>query len=82
MQFELEGKVAVVGGGSMGIGFAIARDLAREGAKLLIWARRQDELDRAAQEIRDETGAEVAAVAADVASAQDNLRVIDAGVAA
>ena len=37
MDLKLAGKVAIVGGGSSGIGYAIAHELAREGAKVLIW---------------------------------------------
>ena len=79
---QLAGKVAIVGGGSSGIGYAIARELAGEGASLLIWARRQDALDAAAARIREETGAQVAAVAADIGKPADNARIVDAAVAA
>lgn len=82
MDLKLTGKVAIVGGGSSGIGCAIARELAREGAKLLIWARRQDALDAAAARVREETGAEVATLAADIARPEDNVRIVDAAVAA
>lgn len=82
MDLQLAGKVAIVGGGSSGIGYAIARELAGEGASLLIWARRQDALDEAAARIRAETGAQVAAVAADIGKPADNARIVDAAVAA
>lgn len=82
MDLELTGKVAIVGGGSSGIGYAIAHRLAREGARVLIWARGKDALDAAAQRIRAETGGEVVAVAADIHQPADNLRVIDAAVEA
>ncbi len=82
MDLQLAGKVAIVGGGSSGIGYAIARELAGEGASLLIWARRQDALDAAAARIREETGAQVAAVAADIGKPADNARIVDAAVAA
>ena len=76
MDLQLAGKVAIVGGGSSGIGYAIARELAGEGASLLIWARRQDALDAAAARIRAETGAQVAAVAADIGKPADNARIV------
>jgi len=82
MDLKLAGKVAIVGGGSSGIGYAIARELAGEGARLVVWARRQDALDAAAARIRRETGAQVTAVAADVAIPADNARIVDAAVAA
>jgi 3-oxoacyl-[acyl-carrier protein] reductase len=82
MDLELTGKVAIVGGGSSGIGYAIAHRLAREGARVLIWARGKDALDAAAKCIRDETGGEVAVAAANIHQPADNLRVVDAAVEA
>ncbi len=82
MDLGLAGKVAIVGGGSSGIGYAIAHRLAAEGASLLVWARRKDALEAAAQRIRAETGATVAAASADIASPDDNLRIVAAALAA
>ncbi len=67
----LEGKVALITGGSDGLGRATARRLAGEGCKVAICARREDHLKRAADEIGRETGAEIAAVRADVADPAD-----------
>jgi NAD(P)-dependent dehydrogenase (short-subunit alcohol dehydrogenase family) len=66
MDLGLSGKVALVTGGSEGIGKAAARSLAAEGAKVTICARRPDVLDAAAAEIREATGGEVLAVPTDV----------------
>lgn len=82
MDLGLAGKVAIVGGGSSGIGYATARRLAEEGASVLIWARRQDALDAAAQRIRDETGGTVAVSSANIADPEDNLRIVTEAVAA
>ena len=54
--FDLTGKVAVVTGGSSGIGLAIAGFLADAGAKVVLVARRQDRLDAAVQQICDNGG--------------------------
>ena len=54
MDMELDGKVAVVTGGSLGIGKAVARELAKEGAQVVICARRPGLLQDAASEL--ETG--------------------------
>jgi 3-oxoacyl-[acyl-carrier protein] reductase len=62
----LTGKVALVGGSSKGLGKASAVALAREGARVAICGRGQPDLDAAASEIRDTTGAEVLAVQADL----------------
>ena len=51
MDLELKGKVAIVGGGSMGIGYGIANRLASEGANLVIFARRIPKLEAAAAEL-------------------------------
>ncbi|MCH8207267.1 MAG: SDR family NAD(P)-dependent oxidoreductase, partial [Chloroflexi bacterium] len=66
MKLELEGKVALVTGGSEGIGRFTAATLAREGASVVICARRPDVLERAASEMREETGGDVTGVQADV----------------
>lgn len=69
MDLGLRGRVAIVGGGSKGIGRAAATLLAREGARVVIAARGQATLDETAAAIRHETSAEVLAVACDMASA-------------
>ena len=56
MDLGLSGKVAVVSGGSRGIGKAIARQLAREGADVAILARDMAVAEAAAHEIAHETG--------------------------
>ena len=79
MDFGLKGKVAVVTGGTEGIGRATALRLAAEGAKLAICARGQEKLDKTATEI-GKTGAEVLAVAADMSKAADVERFMKAVV--
>ena len=66
MDLGLGGKVAVVTGGSRGLGFYSARALAAEGARLAICARGADGLGAAAETLRAD-GAEVLAVCCDVA---------------
>jgi len=66
LQLELQGKAAAVTGGSDGIGKAIAFKLAAEGVSVAICGRREDVLERAAEDIRLRTGSMVLAVQADV----------------
>ena len=78
MKLELEGKVALVTGGSEGIGRFSAATLAQEGASVVICARRADVLERAASEIRKETGGDVTGVQADVSVSEQIDRLFDA----
>lgn len=66
MDLGLKGKVAIVTGGSEGIGKAVALCLAREGVKVAICARRPEVLERAAADIKSQCGGEVFARAVDV----------------
>ncbi len=66
MDLGLTDRVAIVTGGSEGIGKAAARSLAAEGARVAVCARRLEVLERAAAEIRSATGGSVLAVQCDV----------------
>jgi NAD(P)-dependent dehydrogenase (short-subunit alcohol dehydrogenase family) len=65
MDLELKGKRAVVTGGSRGIGRAIARQLALEGASVVLGARDLTAVERAAADLSAETGAMVAGLTVD-----------------
>lgn len=64
---RLNGKVAIITGASAGIGRATAKLFATEGAKVVVGARRQAELDRLVAEV-NENGGEAIALAGDVRS--------------
>lgn len=65
MDLQLKGKRAIVTGGSRGIGLAIGRALAREGADVVLAARNLEVLEAAAKSVRDETGGKIVAIAVD-----------------
>jgi short-subunit dehydrogenase len=69
---DIKGKVVIVTGASSGIGEATAREFAKEGAKVVLAARRVDKLQSLAQEIAGiETGAEALVVQADLSKLED-----------
>ena len=70
---RLEGKIAVISGGTSGIGLAIAQLFVTEGAHVFIFGRRRDALDEAVQRI----GANVTAIQADASRLEDLDRVAD-----
>ncbi|MFZ5557105.1 MAG: SDR family oxidoreductase [Pseudomonadota bacterium] len=69
MDLGLKGKKALVCASSRGLGRACALSLARDGAAVTLVARTEAVLEAAAQAIRDQTGAEVTPVAADITTA-------------
>ena len=71
MTSKLAGKVAVVTGGSAGIGLGIAKRFAHEGARLFITGRRQSELDKAVALIEGKA----AAIGGDTAKLADLDRI-------
>jgi len=71
MDLKLEGKTALVTGGSVGIGKGIARALAREGVDVAICARRKEPLEKTAAEIARETNRRIVAIPADLSKDAD-----------
>jgi 3-oxoacyl-[acyl-carrier protein] reductase len=76
---SLQGRSAVVTGGSKGIGRGIAETFADAGINVVITARNQDDLDATAAELAGKPGT-VSGVAADVTSPDDCRRVVAAAV--
>ncbi|MBC8031619.1 MAG: SDR family oxidoreductase [Pyrinomonadaceae bacterium] len=70
MDLGIKTRVALVAAASKGIGFAVALELAREGARVFLCSRDEKRASEAAQKIHDETGATVAGIGADVTDDQ------------
>jgi len=77
----LDGKVALVTGASSGIGRASAIELARRGAKVVISARREAEIETVAEALKAD-GLEATAVRADVTQESDIARLVETTIAA
>lgn len=79
MDLQIHSKIALISGSTVGIGFAIATELAREGARVVINGRSQKSVDAAVARLRSlVAGAEVQGVAADLATAEGCQLLFDA----
>jgi 3-oxoacyl-[acyl-carrier protein] reductase len=66
MDLGLKGKIALVTGASRGLGYATARQLLMEGAKVVINSRSPEKLDQAADHLKTETGGDIITLAGDM----------------
>jgi len=82
MDLGISGRVAVVTGGSAGIGFAVAEELVANGTSVLIAARDASRLQHAETELRKRPGARVASIGIDVGTPEAASRIVDAALAA
>jgi NAD(P)-dependent dehydrogenase (short-subunit alcohol dehydrogenase family) len=76
MDLKLRGKRALVTGSTVGIGFAIARGLARERAEVIINGRTQQKVAEAAQRMSSEVGSRAVGISADLGSAEGVARLV------
>lgn len=77
MDLGLTNRVALVAAASRGIGFATARELAREGARVFLCSRDGNRASEAAEKIHEETGVAVAGIGADVTDDQSVKQFVD-----
>jgi NAD(P)-dependent dehydrogenase (short-subunit alcohol dehydrogenase family) len=78
--FDLSGRVAVVSGGSMGLGRQMAEALAEMGANLVLCARKKDRCVQAAEEMR-KLGVQVLALGCEVRNPAEIQNIVDATLA-
>lgn len=71
MDLQLQGKVAVITGGSIGIGKAVAEEFAKEGVHLALCARNEERVRKVAQELSETYGIQALGMACDVAKKED-----------
>lgn len=76
MDLGINGKVALVTGGTKGIGFAVARGLAKEGARVVVSSRTEDLVEARVSELREQ-GCEVFGIPADVSSPRSIAQLFD-----
>ncbi len=77
MEIKLDGRAAVITGGSKGLGLAMAKRMSTSGADVAILARSQDGLDAAKAELAPTATGKIIAVACDVSKADDVKRAYD-----
>jgi len=78
MDLGLTGRVAIVTGGSRGIGKAIALQLASEGVDVAICARQRSALDEAAKDLEKQTGRRILPIVADTTNSESVAHLVDA----
>ena len=80
MDLGIKGRVAFIAGGSQGLGKAVATQLGKEGAKLVICALDDPELPKAVEEVRAASGAEIIGVPADLTDSEQARNFIRKGI--
>src|SRR5690349_19391711 len=74
-RIDFDGRTVVITGGSRGLGLVLARELGQQGARLVIGARDEEELDRACRDLQSE-GIDALTVVCDVGEKADAERLI------
>ncbi|MBE0408525.1 MAG: SDR family oxidoreductase [Anaerolineales bacterium] len=77
MDLSLQGKRALVTASSRGLGYAVAKGLAQEGARVAINSRNSQRVNTAAEKLRSEVNAEVYAVSGDVSDPATPIRIVE-----
>jgi len=80
MDLGLKGKVALIAGGSQGLGRAVALEMAREGAKVAVCALDDPNLPEAAKIIKKETGVDIYTIPADVSKEEEARKFVSKSI--
>ncbi len=80
MDLGLKGKVALVAASSRGLGFAVAEELAAEGASIVMCSRSSESIQSAGTSIAERFGPNVLAISGDLSESNDVQRVFDRGI--
>ncbi|MBP2293233.1 SDR family oxidoreductase [Azospirillum rugosum] len=78
MDLGIQGRVAIVSGGSRGIGRETVRELLEAGSKVMTCSRNGDEVAATCRELAEQTGGDVRHIVADMTKAEDIQRLVDA----
>jgi len=77
---DISGKIALITGGSKGIGYGIAESLLAKGVKVVITSRSQEAAEKAAEQLHNSTGGEVIGLEADVRDLASQQRSVQAAI--
>jgi NAD(P)-dependent dehydrogenase (short-subunit alcohol dehydrogenase family) len=78
MDLELAGRVAIVTGGSRGVGRAIAQELAQEGVNVVVCARQREALEETARALAQATGRRIVPIVTDTTRWESVTRLVEA----
>ncbi|MGF7160891.1 3-oxoacyl-[acyl-carrier protein] reductase [Rhodoligotrophos appendicifer] len=82
MDLGIKDRVAIVTGGSRGIGYETAKEFLKAGVKVMTCSRHGDEAAKACKDLQAETGGEIRSLQADMTNAEESLRIVKETVAA
>ncbi len=77
MEMGIKGRVAIVTGGSRGIGRETAREFLEAGVKVMTCSRHGEDVEKTCKDLADETGGEIRSIEADTSKAEDIERLVE-----
>ncbi len=80
MDLDINGKVALIGGSSRGLGLGCALQLAKEGVHLVLCARGKNDLNKAKKKIENESNVEILAISTDLENSKNNEKSVQKAI--